>query len=1207
MKRKLFSLVFAFAMTVSLFTAGASAVEPTYGDTVGHWAESSVDRWSNYGVVEGSNGQFDPNGELTCAQLATILTRLLGLPAAQSAGFTDNDPTAWYADAINRCAAAGILNGNGDGTVSPTATISRERAMVMLGRALGIEPIENPDLSQYGDAANVAPYAQGMMAALVDAGIVGGVGDNQLAPQGEINRASTVTILDRAITTYANTDNATVDVSEGKGITLIVANNVTVTGKVDTLIVASSENSVKLDGATVEKVSVTGEGSTVVLNNAEVKTVVASGEKAAVETTGTTKVETLNVTGTNAAVKTEGNTTISNLDVSGTNAAVETKGDTKVESIAVTGANTEVKTTDNTTVGKLEVSAENATVTTEGKTKVESLTVSGTNAAVETKGSTKIESVTVSEEATGTTVTTGSGTTISKVENSAEGTTVTGTGTVTSVESSKNVAVETKGTKVDNTGDSQITVTDSKGEEKDVTTGGSSTTSGTTVPVHSHSYTTSKWVFDDTYHWHAANCGHDLTIDKAEHTFSTEDHICTVCGQLKSSEAAAQINGKNYATLAKAIDAAVNGDTITLVNDVQETATVAVAGKAVTLDLNGKTITVTVNEENDAAVEVDGAAAQLTIKDSGTGGKLTAGEKNYGIYARDGGTIIVNSGTIESGYAALTGNNTTGNMNFTVNGGTLTAKKGPAIYMPGQVSLKVTGGTLNGGISLRMGQVNISGGTINAITSSIDSPKEYYNYSGNAWLPDALYVFGGTYTSEDGTYGNSLNLNITGGTFNCNNNEGSAVAIYDLGVVAQTMKVSISGNAVLKTSATSRGAYQVLKLTDIEGYNTKKSAGFNKEALVGKVTTSITGGTFSSAPTSYLAEGYIALVNADGAFTVSNATEISVTTATAQDYLDGKYGSINGKTLVLTGGDYGTLYLRQSLNASTRRTDLDENVWSYPAYYREFENVTIKGGTSVTCDGIKVEAGLFWHSSAPASNQAAMGRENSGFISYLSLKNITIDGITFDSNDQNAILLRDNTGDPVKGSALLVDGFTVKNCSGTGATGNTNVHFFAAGSGSNDQAFCGGEGNAKGYNNITITGCTMTSYYQPICWNNAVAVLKGFSVTNNTFTGCLDNHIQLSNKENRGTFTFTGNTLANMKGRFIRMTTAQSDTSVTFSGNTVTNPTGYDTGGDGTIAKVTGVSFTVTSTGNDWSTETMNADKTTWEAMGDTRKLSSTT
>ena len=225
MKRKFLSLILVFAMTVSLLTVGTGAVEPTYGDTAGHWAESSIERWSSYGIIQGSNGEFDPNGQLTCAQLATILAKLLKLPAAPSAGFSDVAADAWYADAINRCVAAGILNGNGDGTVSPTAPITRERAMVMLGRALGIKPIENPDLSKYGDAAKVSAYAQGYVAAMIEAGIVTGVGNNQIAPQDDINRASTVTILDRAIAIYADKDGATIDAKDG-GLILIVAKNV---------------------------------------------------------------------------------------------------------------------------------------------------------------------------------------------------------------------------------------------------------------------------------------------------------------------------------------------------------------------------------------------------------------------------------------------------------------------------------------------------------------------------------------------------------------------------------------------------------------------------------------------------------------------------------------------------------------------------------------------------------------------------------------------------------------------------------------------------------------------------------------------------------------------------------------------------------------------------------------------------------------------
>lgn len=252
MKRKALSLILAFAMAVSLFTVGSSAAEPTYGDTAGHWAEASIERWSGYGIIQGSNGKFDPDGQLTCAQLATILARLLKLPAAKDAGFIDNPADAWYYDAINRCAAAGILKGNGDGTVTPNASITRERAMVMLGRALGIEPIENPNLTQFTDGAQVASYARGMLAALIRAGIVGGVTADQLAPQNNITRAATVTILDRAIGTYADKAGETVK-ADGKGLVLVVAENVKITGAPEgtKIVVADGATGLTVNGKSV--------------------------------------------------------------------------------------------------------------------------------------------------------------------------------------------------------------------------------------------------------------------------------------------------------------------------------------------------------------------------------------------------------------------------------------------------------------------------------------------------------------------------------------------------------------------------------------------------------------------------------------------------------------------------------------------------------------------------------------------------------------------------------------------------------------------------------------------------------------------------------------------------------------------------------------------------------------------------------------------
>lgn len=334
----------------------------------------------------------------------------------------------------------------------------------------------------------------------------------------------------------------------------------------------------------------------------------------------------------------------------------------------------------------------------------------------------------------------------------------------------------------------------------------------------------------------------------------------------------AQVGTTTYGTLEAAIVAATDGRTVTLLKNATENVNIS-AGKSVAINLNGYTVTV----PSDCGIElqgkltvtgsgkitcantpicVDGSSAELTVNDG-----TIESTNNYGIYAKNGGSVVVNGGTISSKNAALSGNNTTGSMNFTVKSGTLTAAQGPAIYMPGQVSLNISGGTLNGGVSLRMGQVNISGGVINAMTDvqAIDMPtgtvsgKPAYTYSGNVWFPDALYVIGGTYTSENTTYHNSLNLNITGGTFNCANGKGSAVAIYDLAKVEQTASVEISGNAKFSTNASDRSAYQVLSLTDLGVEN--PAEGYNQENFVGKVSSSISGGYFTTDPSAYCVNG----------------------------------------------------------------------------------------------------------------------------------------------------------------------------------------------------------------------------------------------------------------------------------------------------------------------------------------------------------------
>ena len=550
-------------MSVSLLTVGASAVEPTYGDIAGHWAEASIERWSGHGIIQGNNGKFNPNGQLTCAHFAAILARLLKLPAAKDAGFSDNTPDAWHYDAINRCAAAGILKGNLNGTVTPNAPITRERAMVMLGRALGIEPIENPDLTQFADGAQVASYTRGMLPALIRASIVGGVTADQLAPQNNITRAATVTILDRAIGTYADKAGETVN-ANGKGIVLVVADDVTVTGEVNKLLVPANDIEVTVKGSkNIDDITVSGDNSKVILDNASADNVTLDGEKS----------------------------------------------------------------------------------------------------AVETKNGAKIDNVIMSENASGATVDVGSGTTVGNVENHAEDATVTGSGTVKKVESDKDITVKTKDTDVKNIGDEKITVTDKSGKDTTIgTTGsGSSTTvnKGTTSSgggggsssgsSHSHSYADT-WSYDDTYHWHAATCGHNVVSGKAEHTYG-EDHKCTVCGSADPAQAVASINGKNYLTLQEAV--AVGGE-VKLLKDVDISETVIVT-KAVKLDLNGKTISNTNDLWEKRAADWSllsvRAGGDLTITGNGT---LKAKENDcYAVDVQDEAKLTIENGTFVGNVHAV--------------------------------------------------------------------------------------------------------------------------------------------------------------------------------------------------------------------------------------------------------------------------------------------------------------------------------------------------------------------------------------------------------------------------------------------------------------------------------------------------------------------------------------------------------------------------
>lgn len=284
--KKVLSLVLALLMVLSLLPVAVFAAEAQYDDIDGHWAKSSIERWSEYKIVEGSGGHFRPDASLTRGEMAKILASTLGLTEQGAENpFTDVAADAWYAPYVLRCYAAGIMKGDG-ANAKPTASITRQEAMVMLCRALAIAEKTEADLSAYGDAADVADWAKGAVAALTEGKIVNGV-DGSLVPERDIDRASIMAILDRAIVQYINAPGS-YTLTDKDGIVLVAAaGDVTLTGKTpaDVLVTpAAKGKTVAFDKAEVTgAITVQADGAKVTKKDSKLPEIVTAGKNITVE------------------------------------------------------------------------------------------------------------------------------------------------------------------------------------------------------------------------------------------------------------------------------------------------------------------------------------------------------------------------------------------------------------------------------------------------------------------------------------------------------------------------------------------------------------------------------------------------------------------------------------------------------------------------------------------------------------------------------------------------------------------------------------------------------------------------------------------------------------------------------------------------------------------------------------------------------------
>ncbi|MBQ4428046.1 MAG: S-layer homology domain-containing protein [Oscillospiraceae bacterium] len=147
------------------------------------------------------NGRFSPDAAASRAMIVTILWRLDNEP--QSAGempFLDVPEDAWYYEAVKWAANEGIVSGFSADSFAPDASINREQLAAILWRYAGKtgESTETELVQfEFSDSDIISDWALEAMRWAVSKGIINGVGNGRISPQGSAVRAQVATILMR--------------------------------------------------------------------------------------------------------------------------------------------------------------------------------------------------------------------------------------------------------------------------------------------------------------------------------------------------------------------------------------------------------------------------------------------------------------------------------------------------------------------------------------------------------------------------------------------------------------------------------------------------------------------------------------------------------------------------------------------------------------------------------------------------------------------------------------------------------------------------------------------------------------------------------------------------------------------------------------------------------------------------------------------------
>lgn len=172
-----------------------------FPDLNGHWSAEFSAKAVELGLFTGvTETEFAPNNSMTRAMLVQVLYRMQGSPEAGGSTFTDVADSAWYAKAVAWASENGIVNGS-NGRFDPNGLLTREQLAAILWRYAQYEGRdvsvgENTNILSYDDAQDISSYAVPSMQWACGAGLLEG-SSGKLMPKSTTTRAQAATVLVR--------------------------------------------------------------------------------------------------------------------------------------------------------------------------------------------------------------------------------------------------------------------------------------------------------------------------------------------------------------------------------------------------------------------------------------------------------------------------------------------------------------------------------------------------------------------------------------------------------------------------------------------------------------------------------------------------------------------------------------------------------------------------------------------------------------------------------------------------------------------------------------------------------------------------------------------------------------------------------------------------------------------------------------------------